>query len=142
MKAELVHVKGLTFTGKGDSGHWVSLDTIKDLGGNEGGTKPMEMLLLSLGGCTGMDVASILKKMQVQYDDFEISLEGFAVQEHPKVYEKIDLEYVFRGRDIDREKVEKAIRLSQERYCPVTAMLKNCVDINWKLEIIAPEDGD
>ena len=142
MKAEIVHIKGLTFTGRADSGHWVSLDTISDLGGNEGGTKPMEMLLLSLGGCTGMDVASILKKMQVRYDGFEIEVEGEMAEEHPKVFEKIKLRYIFLGENIDTSKVEKAITLSQDRYCPVTAMLKHSVDFDWELEINRPGNGE
>ena len=138
MKAELVHIKGLTFTGRADSGHWVSLDTISDLGGNEGGTKPMEMVLVALGGCTGMDVVSILRKMQVQYDSFEIEVEGEMAEEHPKVFTRIRLKYIFRGEGMDTSKVEKAITLSQDRYCPVTAMLRQTAEMNWEYEIIGP----
>jgi putative redox protein len=138
MKAEVVHIKGLTFTGKSDTGHWVSMDTKSEIGGNDGGTRPVEMVLLAFGGCTGMDVVSILKKMQVEYNSFEIKLEGTLAQDHPKVFEKIDLKYIFRGVDIDTEKVEKAINLSQDKYCPVAAMLRHSVEINWELEINGP----
>jgi putative redox protein len=138
MKAEVVHVKGLTFTGKSDTGHWVSMDTKSEIGGNDGGTRPVEMVLIAFGGCTGMDVVSILKKMQVDYDSFEIKLEGSLAKDHPKVFEKIDLKYIFHATNIDTEKVEKAINLSLDKYCPVAAMLKHSVEINWELEINEP----
>jgi len=140
MNAEVVHIKGLTFTGKSDTGHWVSMDTTSEIGGNDGGTRPVELVLVAFGGCTGMDVVSVLKKMQVHYESFEIKLKATISKEHPKVFETIDLEYMFKGRDIDTAKVEKAITLSQDRYCPVSAMLRHSVEINWKYEIIGSKD--
>jgi len=139
MEADVVHIKGLTFTGKGNTNHWVMLDTTEDIGGNGAGTRPVELVLVALGGCTGMDVVSILKKMQQQYDSFELKLNGEVSQEHPKVFKKIHVEYVFRSSGMDEEKVKKAIDLSMDRYCPVTAMLRHSVEITHEFQILPPE---
>ncbi len=135
MCAYVRNVKGLAFAGMTDSGHWLMMDTKEGVGGFEGAVAPMEMFLQALMGCTGMDVVSILKKMNVQYTSFEVHEEHEKVEEHPKVYTGIDLTYRLEGDDIDPEKVKKAVRLSMERYCPVTAMAKSSVDISWKIEI-------
>lgn len=139
MEADVVHIKGLTFTGKSNTNHWVMMDTTEDIGGHAGGTRPLELVLLALGGCTGMDVVSILKKMQQQYDSFELKLDGEVSQEHPKVFRKIHIEYVFGSREMDEEKVKKAIDLSMDRYCPVTAMLRNSVEITHEYRIVPPD---
>ena len=129
------NVKGLAFAGLTDSNHWMMLDTEESLKGITGGPKPMEVLLQSLLGCTGMDVVSILIKMRQNYTLFEIEEEHERSTEHPKVYTKIHLTYRFEGEDMDPEKVKKAVRLSQERYCPVTAMLSKTTDISYTIYI-------
>ena len=128
-------VKGLAFSGLTDSGHWLMMDTKEGVGGLEGAVSPMEMFLQAILGCTGMDVVSILKKMNVRYTSFEVHEEHERAQEHPKVYTRIGLTYRLEGEGIDTEKVKKAVRLSMERYCSVTAMAKSSVDISWKIEI-------
>lgn len=135
MKAEVVNVKGLTFVGKAESNHWMVMDGGKEFGGFEAGIKPMEAILVALGGCTGMDVVSILNKMKVNFDSFEITIDAERAKEHPKVFTKIHLTYRFKGKNLPRDKIEKAVRLSQERYCSVSAMLGKGADIDWEIEI-------
>ncbi|NOX37461.1 MAG: OsmC family protein [Calditrichaeota bacterium] len=119
-------VEGITFVGRGESRHWVVMDGPEAFGGSEAGTRPMELFLMSLAGCTGADVASLLKKMRVDVDRFEIVVKGNRAEEHPKVYTKIDLEYRFYGDNLEavKDKIEKAIELSQWKYCSVSAMIR------------------
>lgn len=133
-KVSIKRVKGLTLAAKGDSGHWTMIDTKASVGGNEGASPPMELLLISLGSCTGMDVLSILEKMKQPVEDFRIELEAEHAPEHPKVYTEIRMTYVVKGH-VEPAKLERAIELSQERYCPVTAMLRQTVDIETSYRI-------
>jgi putative redox protein len=105
------------------------MDSEKRFGGTEGAAKPKELFLMALAGCTGMDVASILSKMRVRLDDFELWIDAEEAEEHPKVFTKIRLEYRFFGKEIDTDKVEQAIELSATKYCAVSAMLKKAVEI-------------
>jgi len=136
MHADILHVKGLTFTGRSNTNHWVMMDTTEDIGGHGGGTRPLELVLVALGGCTGMDVVSILEKMKQGYTRFELSLEAEIAKEHPKVFKKIHLVYTFLGDGIEGDKVEKAIKLSQDKYCPVSHMLKPTVEITHEYRIL------
>jgi putative redox protein len=135
-KGMLKQVDGLTFLGKTDSNFWVPIDAAESVGGSDAGIRPKEMLLLSLAGCTAMDVASILKKKRVQLDDFNIEISADMTDEHPKVYTKIHLEYVFYGKDIKEKDVERAIELSLTNYCGVTAMLKKALTIEHSIRIV------
>ncbi len=102
---------------------------------NINGARPKPLLLASLAGCTGIDVVSLLDKMRVEYTDFSLVVNADLTDEHPKVYSAIYLTYRIKVNEVDREKVEKAVKLSEEKYCGVSAMLgKNCpihVNINW-----------
>jgi len=129
-KAYLKQVKGITFAGKTDSNHWITVDGPENFGGSDAGIRPKELLLLSLAGCTASDVVSILQKKRVKLDDFEINILAEMTEEHPKVFTKIDLEYVFYGDSIAEKDVERAIDLSQTKYCGVTAMLEKVLTIN------------
>lgn len=129
MKTKIIQIEGLSFVGKSDSNHWVSVDGPKEFFGSEAASRPMELLLLSLGSCTSSDVASILKKKKVDLKGFEINLDAEQSDEHPKVFTKIHIEYVFYGHDLNPVHLERAIELSQNKYCPVTPMLKSSVDI-------------
>jgi putative redox protein len=122
----LKNVGGITFVGHGNSNHWVAMDGSQNFGGSEAASSPMELFLISLGGCTGMDVASLLKKMRVDYEKFEIHIDAERAEDHPKVYTKIDLSYKFWGRDLEtnKAKIEKAISSSQDKYCSISAMIK------------------
>lgn len=114
--------------------HNVRMDSVGPEGTNTG-PSPKRMVLAALIVCTGMDVVSLLKKMRVEFVQFRV--EGFApiTAEHPKTFEKVDLKYIITGPDIDREKVEKAINLSQERYCGVSIMIRKHCPVEWELEI-------
>jgi len=135
-KATIKHIKGVSFLGKADSNHWVPMDGPENFGGSDAGTRPKELLLLALGGCTGSDVSVILQKKKIQLDDFEINISADMQETHPQVYTKIHVEYVFYGKDIPKEAVERAIELSQKTYCSVTAMLEKAVEITHSYKII------
>jgi putative redox protein len=111
------------------------IDGPEKFGGSNAAIRPKELLLLSLGGCTASDVASILKKKRVKLDDFEINLTADATEDYPQVYTKIHIEYVFYGKDIQAKDVERAIELSQTKYCGVTAMLSKAMEITHSYRI-------
>ena len=134
-KAYLKQVKGITFAGKTDSNHWITVDGPENFGGSDAGIRPKELLLLSLAGCTASDVVSILQKKRVKLNDFEINISAEMTEEHPKVFTKIDLEYVFYGDNIAEKDVERAIELSETKYCGVTAMLEKALEINHTYKI-------
>jgi putative redox protein len=133
------NVEGLTFIGRGKTRHWVTMDGPENFGGSEAASRPMELFLLSLGSCTGADVASLLKKMRVKVDKFEIHIDSERAEEHPKVYTRIDMLYKFWGKDLEsrKDKIEKAITSSQDKYCSVSAMIKAAnIPLNYRYEII------
>ena len=121
--------------GKAASGHWIPMDGPADFGGSDAATRPKELILIGLGGCTGSDVASILSKMREKISRFEIDIDAESATEHPKVFTKININYRFWGEDLKESNIEKAINLSQDRYCSVSAMLKPTVDITHSYEI-------
>ena len=135
-KAFVKHIKGVTFLGKSDSNHWVTMDGPESFGGSDAGTKPKELLLIALGGCTGSDVVTILQKKKVQLDDFEMNISADVAEEHPQVFTKINVEYVFYGKDIQEMDVERAIELSQTKYCSVTHMLNKVAKITHSFKIV------
>ena len=134
-KAVVKQLEGITFAGKAGSNNWVMMDGPADFGGSGAAIRPKELLLLSLGGCTGSDVASILQKKRVKLDGFEMNIEADMSEDHPKVYTKINIEYVFYGKDIKEADVERAIELSQTKYCGVTAMLQKAMEITHSFRI-------
>lgn len=135
-KAFVKHIKGVTFLGKSDSNHWVTMDGPESFGGSDAGTKPKELLLIALGGCTGSDVVTILQKKKVQLDDFEMNISADVAEEHPQVFTKINVEYVFYGKGIQEKDVERAIELSQTKYCSVTHMLNKAAEITHSFKIV------
>ncbi|MCD6205143.1 MAG: OsmC family protein [Candidatus Marinimicrobia bacterium] len=136
MQVTLHRAKGSTFIAKGDSNHWVVLDSVEKFGGSDAGSRPMEMVLIALGGCTAMDVESLINKMRTPVDEFHIEISAERQDEHPKVFTKIHLIYIFKGTNLNKTNIEKAIRLSQKKYCPVTAMLIKSVDISYEIQYI------
>jgi putative redox protein len=135
MKVELRQVKGITMVGKGDSGHWVSMDGPEAFEGSNAGVRPLELFLMGLGGCTSMDVVSILQKKRIKIDDYECILEAERAEEHPKVFTKVKINFIFYGEGIDEKDVERAIELSENKYCSASAMLKKSVPIIVDYEI-------
>jgi len=117
------------------NGHIIPLDADERVGGEDYGARPKPLTLVSLGGCTGMDVVSILAKMRVDLEGFNVSVSGELTDEHPKYFHKIHIIYTFKGKDLPMDKLEKAINLSQERYCGVTAMLNKVAAISHEIII-------
>lgn len=132
--AYLKQIKGITFAGKTDSNHWITMDGPEEFGGSNAGIRPKELLLLGLAGCTASDVVSILKKKRLNLEDFEINISAEVSNEHPQVFTSIQLEYVIYG-NIQCSDVERAIELSQTKYCSVTAMLEKAVPITHSYRI-------
>ena len=129
----------MTFVGKAGTNHLVPMDTTPEFGGDSSATKPLELLLVALGGCTGMDVVSLLAKMRQRVTALELNITAKRSEEQPKVYTKIDLEYVVTGRSLEEDKVRRAVELSQEKYCSVSAMLKKACPIKYTVRIVAVE---
>ncbi len=126
VNAQLTWIEGLQFVGRGGaSGVAVVLDGAPEHGGLGSGVRPMEALLLSVAGCTGMDVISILLKKRQRVTGLRLNLQGIRAEEHPKRYTRIEIEYVVRGWHVSPEAVERAIELSRTKYCSVIATL-NC----------------
>jgi len=134
-KATVKNLKGIAFAGKADSNHWVMMDGPEEVGGSNAGSRPKELVLLALGGCTGSDVVSILNKKRAALSGFEINLTATTQDEHPQVFTDIHLEYVISGVDVKKEDVERAIELSTAKYCAVSAMLKASVRLTYSYRI-------
>ncbi|HEV2579524.1 MAG TPA: OsmC family protein [Ktedonobacteraceae bacterium] len=114
---------GMRFEGEAGSGHYVSLDASENSGGNNAGFRPMELLLVGLAGCTGMDVISILRKKRQEVTGYEVHVQAVRAETHPMVFEEITVEHIITGHHIDHEAVRRAIELSEQRYCGAGAML-------------------
>jgi putative redox protein len=117
-------------------GHDMTLDASPKGGGEDTGPRPKSLLLGGLAGCTGMDVVSLLNKMRVPFSDFKIKVNGDVTDDHPRIFKKIHILYILTGKDIDKEKVEKAVQLSQEKYCGVSAMLRCMTEITFEIQVI------
>ena len=136
MKARVKWVEGMAFMAESDSGHGIMLDGSPEIGGRNLGARPMEMVLMGLGGCTAIDVMVILGKQRQPVEDCWIELDAERADvAAPKVFTKIHVHYVVKGSGLDPKQVERAVKLSAEKYCSVSAMLKNSVDITYDFEI-------
>jgi len=135
-KVLVKQVKGITFAGIGNSSEWVMMDGPENFGGSNGAVRPKELLLHALGGCTGSDVASILQKKRVPITGFEMNITADETTEHPIVFENVHIEYVFYGSGIQEKDIERAIELSQTKYCGVTAMLEKAMTITHSYKIV------
>jgi len=125
---------GLSFDVELD-GHRCKVDADKEFGGEDRGPKPKGLVLAALAGCTGMDVASILRKMRMSWDSLALEVDAEMADEHPKVYTHITVRYVFRGEQLDRAKIERAVALSRDKYCGVMAMLRKAAEIDTEILI-------
>ena len=140
--AYIKQINGITFAGKTDSNHWITMDGPKESGGSDAGIRPKELILLALGGCTSSDVVSILNKKRVKFDGYEINITSETSDSHPQVFTKINLEYVFYGNQMDPKNVERAIELSLTKYCGVTAMLEKACGISHTYRIVTTEEKE
>lgn len=136
MNASVVWTHDLSFVGSADSGFTVNLSADPSVGGSNDGLRPMELLAIGLAGCTAMDVLSILKKKRQDVTGFEVSVHAERAPDHPKVFTKIMVEYVVRGRQVAPEAVERAIELSETKYCSAHAMLSRAAPIQHIYQII------
>ncbi len=117
------------------NGHSVRLDAASQFGGYDQGPRPKELMLSALTGCTGMDVVSLLNKMRVPFSGFSIEVKANLTQEHPKYYDRVHLIYRISASENNRDKIEKAINLSQEKYCGVSFMFKKFAEVSYELVI-------
>ncbi|GET25737.1 OsmC family protein [Prolixibacter sp. NT017] len=117
------------------NGHKIMLDADEKVGGKDRGPRPKPFMLTALAGCTAMDVISILKKMRVTPDNFDVKVSGELGEEHPKVYTSMHITYQFWGEDLPMEKLEKAVNLSQDRYCGVSAIYRKALPITSSIEV-------
>lgn len=127
--------RGLQFVGLTGSGHAVVADSDRDVGGFEAAPSPTELLLAGVGACTAMDSVSILKEKRVEIDDFEVEVHGDVESEVPKHVKGIRLVYKVWGEDVPKEAVQRAIELSQEKYCTVSNTVKGVAEVTWEYHI-------
>ena len=114
-------------------GHHFTIDADEKVGGSNKGPRPKSLLLSALAGCTGMDVVYFLRKMRMEWDTFHLEVKGELTDEYPKVFKDIMIRYVFTGDNLDIGKIEKAVKMSQTKYCGVTAMLEKTAKINYEI---------
>jgi putative redox protein len=134
MKSKVVLKDGMHFMGE-LGGFDIPLDAHANVGGTGKGPGPKGLMLTSLAGCTAMDVISILRKMRVEPEAFSVETETELTDEHPKVFKRVKITYRLKGKDIPRDNVERAVELSQEKYCGVSAMLAKAVPIDFEIII-------
>ena len=129
MKAQVKWLDNMSFVGESDSGHSVVMDGPPDDGGRNMGVRPMEMVLLGMGGCTAFDVIHILKKARQNVVDCRIELDAKRAETVPKVFTDIHLKYFVIGKDLDEKKVARAVTMTADKYCSVSIMLSKAVNI-------------
>ena len=117
-------------------GHKVIVDATEEVGGSDLGPRPKKLMLTALAGCTGVDVIMILKKMKVEVEAFNVIVEADVTEEHPKHYSKMKVIYQFKGKDLPYEKLEKAVKLSEEKYCGVTAVYRKAMEVETEIRIV------
>ena len=118
------------------NGHKIVIDALPEVGGENRGPRPKPFMLAALGGCTGMDVISILNKMRVEVDSFNVRVEGDLTDEFPKHFYKMHVVYEFTGKDLPMDKLKKAVELSEERYCGVSAVYKKTMELTSEIKVI------
>jgi putative redox protein len=133
--ARIKWVENLKFIGDAPSGHSILMDGPPESGGDNAAVRPGELTLVALGGCTGIDVVSMLKRMRQKIDSFEIVIDADSREEHPKSWNKLHLKYIFKGKNLDESKIKMAIELSQDKYCSVSDMLKKSAELTWEYQI-------
>jgi putative redox protein len=134
MDSKVVLKDGMHFVGELE-GFEIPIDANVSVGGQNKGPRPKGLLLTSLAACTAMDVISILRKMRIEPESFSVEARADVTDDHPKVFKAIHITYTLKGRDIAKDKVEKAVQLSQEKYCGVSAMLKKAAPVEYDIVI-------
>ena len=142
MNAKVRWQEGLTFTGTADSGFALPLGADQEVGGADDGFRPMELMAVSLAGCTGMDVISILRKKRQEVTAFEVSVTAQRAEEHPKVFTRARIEYEVTGHDIQETALRRSIELSAQRYCPAQGMLARVMPMKLDYRIYEGDSRD
>jgi putative redox protein len=132
----------MSFVGESGSGHSVVMDGAPEAGGRNLGIRPMEMLLLGLGGCTAFDVVSILHKSRQRISDCEVEIEAERASEVPRVFTSIHVHFIVSGRDLDETRVSRAVSLSADKYCSASRMLEQAATITHDFEIVNLDCSD
>ena len=122
----------LAFQGQTEAGHQIFMDAKPDAGGEGKGPSPMELILIALAGCTAMDIIVIMRKKRVDLQGLTIKVDGERASEHPKYFTKISVEYNFEGKNLKEEDIKQAVELSRDKYCSVSAMLKEKAEISYR----------
>jgi putative redox protein len=133
MEAKVIWKNRMSFTGSSESGFTIPLGTSPEVGGDDDGFRPMELLAIGLAGCTAMDVISILHKKKQEVAGFEVQVHAERASEHPRVFTRIIIEYIVTGSSVDRAAVERAVQLSSEKYCPAQAMFAKILPLELKI---------
>ncbi len=141
MKARVKWVEAATFLGESGSGHAVVMDGPPDSGGRNLGVRPMEMLLLGMGGCTAFDVVYILKRARQPVDDCVVELSAERAESEPKVFTRIHVHFIISGEGLAEKQVARAVELSAEKYCSASLMLGKTAEISHDYEIITTGDA-
>jgi putative redox protein len=136
VEAKVTLLKDMEFRGVATSGHQLEMDAEDQSGGKNAGFRPMELLLVGFGGCSGMDVISILRKKRQPVSGLDITVQGEKTDSFPRVYKTVHIEYVIKGKGVEKEAVERAISLSLEKYCSVGATLARTGNITHSYKII------
>jgi len=131
MATKVIWKGDMTFEARTETNHKVLMDLAEKSGGANQGPRPMELVLVSLAGCTAVDVVSILKKMREQLEGLEVNVNSERVDQHPRVYRKIEIEFNLKGKNLKDESVKKAIDLSLDKYCSVKTMLEKTAEISY-----------
>lgn len=126
---------GMNFTAD-VNGHKIEIDTDEAGGGNNIGTRPKALMLVSLAGCTGFDIVSILNKMRIKFSDFSVSVDGHLSETEPKIYDEVTINYTIKVSKEDEPKVEKAVKLSKEKYCGVSKMFEAFAKVSSKINYL------
>lgn len=140
MHVRVKWVEGVCFIGESETGHAVVLDGAPENGGRNIGMRPMEMLLIGMGGCTSFDVVTILKKARQPIVDCVAEIDATRADEIPKVFTKIHVHFVVTGNNLNETQVERAVKLSAEKYCSASIMLSKSVEITHDFEIRTAEN--
>ncbi len=135
MNVRIKWLDHMSFVGETSSGHSVVMDGPPEHAGRNLGARPMEMILLGLGGCSSFDVVSILQKSRVAIDDCIVEISAERADEIPAVFTKIHLHYIVKGAALQDKHIKRAVELTSEKYCSVAMMLKHCVEISYDYEI-------
>lgn len=138
MSKSSIHIDwtgGMSFETEVDN-HKIILDASPEVGGNDKGPRPKPFMLVALAGCTGMDVISILTKMRVEPEGFRVWVEAEMTEEHPKHYSTMKVIYEFKGKDLPMEKLEKAVSLSEDRYCGVNEVYKRAIKMSSEIRVV------